>query len=166
MKTTEEGYRACPSGRHWGAYNAAGILPWTIWRGRVRVLLGKRGQKVHAPGTWDGFGGALTKDELPFLGALRELNEEITLPPGRAGALVPAYQYFCNSCGWLYNTYLLELELADGGDGIPAATVRDHRETSDLRWVHIDQVPACGRLHPRFAEAWPELERQLRRLAP
>ncbi|MBV9450997.1 MAG: NUDIX domain-containing protein [Streptosporangiaceae bacterium] len=165
MKVTnqvEEGYRACPSGRHWGPYGAAGILPWTNQGGALRVLLGKRGAKVHYPGTWDSFGGALKRDELPFLGALRELSEEIEVS-GRTGRLMPGSLYVCKGCGWMFHSYLLEVAGHEGG--LPAAAIRDQRETDALRWVRAEQVPAVRPLHPRFAESWPELEEQLRRLS-
>lgn len=150
-----QGYHPCPSGRHWGAYGAAGILPWTVIDGEPWLLLGKRSRHVGQPGTWGGFGGALHEGEDSFTGALRELSEEVTVTVTVTGAEhhVNAYRYVCPHCEWTYITYLqyVESEAAD------KAQVRDRFETDELRWVRLDHAEDYE-LHPAFVQALPELK--------
>lgn len=149
-----QGYYPCPSGRHWGVYGAAGILPWTVIDGEPWLLIGKRSKHVGQPGTWGGFGGALHEGEEPFTGALRELSEEVTVAVTATGGKhhVSAYRYVCPHCGWTYVTYLQYVE----PDVSEKAQVRDHWETDELRWVRVDHIGEY-RLHPAFTKALPEL---------
>jgi 8-oxo-dGTP diphosphatase len=165
------GYHPCPQGRHWGPYGAAGVLPFTVFRGRLYVLLGLRSRHVNAGGCWGGFGGALEYEhEDTWKAAQRELCEEVSgLDGGMDLTWADYYAHECEGCGWRYVTFTAEVATADpgedGGAWLPEARVSTGHsawETDRVRWVRAEDV-AGYKLHPGFAEAWPSLRRSLER---
>jgi 8-oxo-dGTP pyrophosphatase MutT (NUDIX family) len=160
-----EGFRSCPLRRHWGVYGAAGVLPFTVFRGRVYVLLGERGKHVQQGGTWSAFGGALDHEhEDTWDCAVRELHEEVSGLAGNVMDWLDYYTHECEACGWWYVTFLAEVPAVDpAGDAdawLPEARVGDRLETRRIRWVRVDDVADLD-LHPGFAEAWPRLRELL-----
>jgi len=150
--TRMEGYAPCPAGRHWGPLGAAGIIPFSVYRGQAYVLLGKRSRGVQQPGTWGGFGGALDEfDETPWDGAIRELYEEVH-GLGAEGESKGKFEYECPGCGWKYTTFLVEVALTEAGFLSQARIPKgfDGWETDELRWVPVWQV-ADYKLHPAMA---------------
>lgn len=155
------GFTSCESGKHWGPHGAAGVLPYVVVDGQVKVLLGKRSYRVSQGGTWGGFGGALEEGESPWEGAVRELGEEVTISFNAATdyhAVREVYEYRCKTCKWSYVTYLVEL---DGRQGVPGVVIKDKKETDLLSWVSVGSVDWYN-LHPGFTSAWPVLAAYLR----
>ncbi len=64
--------------RHFGPYGAAGLVLRDL---AGRLLMTHRSELVHYGGTWSFPGGALAAGETPVEAALREVDEEIGLPP-------------------------------------------------------------------------------------
>ncbi len=160
-----EGFHSCPQGRHWGPDGAAGVLPFTVFRGRLYVLMGLRSKHVQKPGTWGGFGGALDhKYEDTWAAAQRELHEEVDGLGGNVTDWMDYYVHDCEACGWRYVTFLAEVPAADPGEGqdawLPEVRVNDGWESDKVRWVRAGDVEGYE-LHPGFALAWPELRRRL-----
>lgn len=163
-----EGFRSCPHGRHWGADGAAGVVPFTVFRGKTYVLLGLRSRHVNHRGSWAGFGGALNfKNEDTWKAATRELHEEVGGLQGNIGDWLDYYVYKCPGCGWRYVTFIAEVLAIDPDEDtaswlpeVRVSTGHSSWETDSVRWVRVSDVGGYD-LHPGFAEAWPELERRL-----
>lgn len=168
LVTERDGFRACPQGRHWGPHGAAGVIPFTVFRGRTYVLLGLRSKHVNYGGTWSGFGGALNfAHEDTWVAATRELHEETAGLQGNIGDWLDYWVYECPGCGWRYVTFLAEVLAIDPGEDTAAwlpevrvSTGHSSWETDSVAWMRVDDVHGYA-LHPGFREAWPELERRL-----
>lgn len=162
-----QGYKACPLGRHWGTHGAAGVLPWTSFRGQLYVLLGQRSWLVQTGGTWSAFGGALDEGEDAWKAAQRELHEEVSGLDYCMSDWSDYYVHQCPSCGWKYTTFLSEVLAVDPEEDrsawLPEVRTGDW-ETRKLRWVRVSDVENYD-LHPGFAEAWPALRKSLERAA-
>lgn len=162
-----EGYRSCPSGRHWGPHGAAGVIPFTVFRGKLYVLLGLRSRHVQKGGTWAGFGGALNfAHEDTWVAATRELHEEVTGLEGNLSDWLDYYVHDCG-CGWRYVTFLAEVLAIDPDTESDAwlpevrvSTGHSSWETDRVAWVRVSDVESRN-LHPGFAQTWPELRRRL-----
>ena len=138
-------------GRHWGVQGAAGLLPFAVTAGSVRVLLALRSHGTHQGGTWGTIGGAIEPGETSWEAAVREADEEaagLDLAEDRAAE---GHRYGCVS-GWAYVTFPVRVPPAS------PVTIRSNWETSDLRWIPVDEVGSYP-LHPALAESWPELRK-------
>lgn len=138
-----------PNGqRRWGKYGAAGLLLLDPSRG---ILLQCRAFGVDQAGTWSIPGGALYRDEPPAEGALREASEEIGLNPTAVRELFKMkadYGFWSYTTVAMTTTSPLEMAITD-------------TESTELRWVPVDDVASMPDLHPDFAIAWGALREPL-----
>ena len=87
-----------PKGRFWGTFGAAGLLIELPGRG---VLLQLRAEWSHHGGTWGLPGGARKPDESAEVAAIREADEEASVPPDA----VEVIDILVNDLGyWSYST--------------------------------------------------------------
>lgn len=127
----------------WGLFGSAGVLVVDHARG---VLLQHRARWSHFGGTWGIPGGARHAGEDAVDAALRESYEEAGVP---ADALEPLLTHVLDLGFWTYTTAVawtmrpFEPQITDA-------------ESLELAWVPADEVEALP-LHPKFAEAWPDL---------
>src|ERR1700749_1802915 len=133
------GWLKCPvHGRHWGVSGAAGLLPFTVTPGGVRVLLALRSEGTHQGGTWSTIGGAIDYGETPWGAAVR------------GASAADRHEYGCVS-GWSYTPFVVPLPSdAPVTIGHGWATW----ETAELRWVPIEEGEGFPRL-PAFPPTWP-----------
>jgi ADP-ribose pyrophosphatase YjhB (NUDIX family) len=135
-----EGYRGCPQGRHWGPHGAAGVLPFTVFRGRLYVLLGLRSRKVNYGGTWACFGGALNfRHEDTWVAATRELHEETSGLEGHVSDWADYYRHDCE-CGWFYVTFLAEVPCTEPEDNDGPAWLPEVRVSTGHSSWETDSV--------------------------
>jgi 8-oxo-dGTP diphosphatase len=134
---------------YWGRHGAAGLLlraPGA--NGAPAVLLQHRAPWSHQGGTWGLPGGARDSHETPEQAAVREAHEEAGLP---AEALTVRKTVvtaeFSGAAGahWTYTTVI-----ADATEQLDTVL---NRESSELRWVAVDDVADLP-LHPGFAASW------------
>ncbi|KUI64410.1 hypothetical protein VM1G_11217 [Cytospora mali] len=145
--------------QHFGRWGAAGLLLVRRDDNRpgnppTQVILHLRSLATASGNTWALPGGILDQGESPREAAIREAEEEIGLPPGSAEGSNPLI------------VVRQEVAILDHGDWkytyIIADVLRDFRpritddEGLDVRWMPIEEVHQ-RRLHPDFADAWPEL---------
>jgi hypothetical protein len=71
----------CPSGRHFGKFGGAGVIPWTRHRGTLWVCLSRRSGMTEQGNCWSVLGGALNGSEPAWLCALREAPRRGPHPP-------------------------------------------------------------------------------------
>ena len=141
--TDGDGWLECAQGhRHWGRYGAAGLL--AVAPGPY-VLLQHRAPWSHGGDTWGVPGGALASTETPEDAARRETVEETGLDLAQ---LVVHGQHVADHGTWRYTTFVATVP-----ERLP---VVPERESVDLRWVAVDDVPSMP-LHKAFAQAWPAL---------
>ena len=140
-------------GRHWGIRGAAGLLPFAVAPGGVRVLLALRSPGTHQGGTWGTVGGAVEAGETPWDAAVREAAEEADGLPLAGAEAAGGHRYECR-CGWTYTTF--PVRLPDD----PAVIVRAGWENHELRWVPAEDVDGYE-LHPGLAQSWPELRKMI-----
>jgi 8-oxo-dGTP diphosphatase len=143
-----DGWVVSETGAHfWGRHGAAGLLLRAPQAdGSTAVLLQHRAPWSHQGGTWALPGGARDSHETPEQAAVREAGEEAGLT---ADALVVRTTVVTAEVdGWSYTTVIADAESTL--DTVP------NRESSELRWVPVDQVPTLP-LHPGFAASWPRL---------
>jgi 8-oxo-dGTP diphosphatase len=143
-----DGWVVSDSGAHfWGRYGAAGLLLRAPRDdGSTAVLLQHRAPWSHQGGTWALPGGARDSHETPEQAAVREAEEEAGLT---AEVLVVRTSVVTAEVpGWTYTTVI-----ADAASLL--ATV-PNRESSELRWVAVDEVAELP-LHPGFAASWERL---------
>jgi 8-oxo-dGTP pyrophosphatase MutT (NUDIX family) len=138
-------------GRHWGVQGAAGLLPFAVTAGSVAVLLALRSHGTHQGGTWGTIGGAIEPGETPWEAAVREADEEAAGLDLAEDQAAEGHRYGCVS-GWAYVTFPVRVPPAS------PVTIRSNWETSDLRWIPVDEVGSYP-LHPALAESWPELRK-------
>ena len=99
-----DGWTTCAQGhRHWGRAGAAGLLLHRDGEEGPEVLLQHRALWSHHGGTWGTPGGALHAGEPPHDGALREVREELGLPPED---VVLGARSVDDHGGWAYTTVL------------------------------------------------------------
>lgn len=134
--------------RYWGLFGAAGLL---VMHPPLGVLLQLRAEWSHHGGTWGIPGGALKLGEDAVSAALREANEEASVP----GELVRVIDTTVLDLGfWSYTTVL------GVSDQYFDPEVTD-QESAALEWVPLDYVHQRD-LHPAFGRAWPALLESLR----
>ena len=138
--------------RHWGRYNAAGLLLVRLDGDRPRVLLQLRAPWTHGGGTWALPGGAIDRPEKPETAAKREAREEAGIDPSQLTE-VDRHPAKCDDCTWTYFTVIAH---CDGDAGAHVANA----ESVDLDWVAIDEVDRRP-LHGGFAAAWPVLRQKV-----
>ena len=146
------GWTRCGRGhRHWGRHGAAGLL-LAVPDGadECAVLLAQRSWWGSHGGAWGPPGGARDSHESAVHAAVREAVEECAIEP----ALVTVHGISADDHGgWVYRTVL-----AHAAAPIAAAPVSE--ETSEVAWASAADVERL-RLHPGFAEQWPELRTAL-----
>lgn len=141
-----DGWIRCHAGhQHWGRHGAAGLLLRSVdGEGATSVLLQRRAWWTHHGDTWGVPGGAMASWETPEQAALRELGEEVTMT---LDDVTVDRVHHDDHGGWSYWTVIASvpapLEAAPAG-----------RETAEMRWVEIAEVPSLA-LHPGFAATWP-----------
>jgi 8-oxo-dGTP diphosphatase len=136
-----------PSGRYWGNYGAAGLL---LAHPEAGVLLQLRVEWSHFGGTWGLPGGARKAGESPEDAAIREADEEASVPPDAVQVL--ATRLF-DVGYWTYTTVLAKASrLFEPAMG--------DAESSELRWVPFGEVARLS-LHPGVEAEWPELRASL-----
>jgi 8-oxo-dGTP diphosphatase len=136
-----------PQGRYWGTYGAAGLL---LAHPVAGVLLQLRVEWSHFGGTWGLPGGARKADETPEQAAIREADEEASVPPEVVevlGTKVFDVGY------WTYTTVLARASRL-------FEPVMGDAESSELAWVPFADVEGLP-LHPGVASTWPELRATL-----
>jgi 8-oxo-dGTP diphosphatase len=144
-----DGWVRCERGHwHWGLFGAAGLLlrhrsaDGTDW-----LLMQHRSGWSHHGDTWGLLGGARTPDETAEQAAGREAWEEAGLA---ASGYLMSGSYLDDHGGWSYTTVLACAE-----ELVPV-TART-RESTEVRWVRRAELGLL-RLHPGFADSWPELD--------
>jgi len=137
-------------GRHyWGLHGAAGLLLLAIRPdGTPAVLLQHRAPWSHQGGTWALPGGARDSHETVEQAALREAHEEAGLAEHMVTVRTTVVTATAPDGSWTYTTVIADAPAML--DTVP------NRESSELRWVAIDEVTALP-LHPGFAASWDEL---------
>ena len=115
------------------------------------VLLALRSHGTHQGGTWGTIGGAIEPGETPWEAAVREADEEAAGLDLAEDQTAEGHRYGCVS-GWAYVTFPVRVPPAS------PVTIRSNWETSDLRWIPVDEVGSYP-LHPALAESWPELRK-------
>jgi len=132
-----------PQGRYWGRFGAAGLL---LAHPDAGALLQLRVGWSHFGGTWGLPGGARKEGESAEHAAIREADEEASVPPETVAVLG---EQILDLGYWTYTTVLARasrLFEPRAGDA----------ESVELRWVPFDEIAALP-LHPAVAAAWPEL---------
>lgn len=155
-----DGWVQCGDHRHWGLHGAAGLFlvrraapapdgtPGPV----TDVVLQHRAAWSHHGGTWGIPGGAVSPDETPTQGALREAAEEAGIDP--ASVRVTA-EHVLDHGVWTYTTVLGETV---AGERTPVEATDP--ESIEVRWVPVGEVAGLP-LHPGFADALPHLARLL-----
>jgi 8-oxo-dGTP pyrophosphatase MutT (NUDIX family) len=138
---------SCRCGRlHYGQYGAAGLV---LTNADGHLLLARRSDYVHRPGTWAFPGGAVEPGESAAECAVREAEEELGL---RGDAImVTGTAPGLDHGVWRY-TYVL----ATVAPAAPQIRFHLNWETDDVAWVPLEQVSRL-RLHPDLRTAWPNL---------
>lgn len=140
-----DGWVTGPDGRrYWGRFGAAGLVVYDPKRNAV--LLQHRAPWSHQGDTWGIPGGARDGDETPYEAAVREAQEEASVP---AQPLTRIHEHILDLGFWSYTTYVVVTEES-------FEPVAGDTESSALEWVALDAVTSLP-LHPGFASAWPEL---------
>ncbi|MET0899705.1 MAG: NUDIX domain-containing protein [Mycobacterium sp.] len=148
MRGDGDGWVISNTGAHfWGRHGAAGLLLRALRAdGSTAVLLQHRAPWSHQGGTWGLPGGARDSHETPEQAAMREAEEEAGLA---AHTLVVRTSVVTSEVpGWSYTTVIADA--ASMLDTVP------NRESSELRWVAVEDVSALP-LHPGFAASWQQL---------
>jgi len=112
---------------------------------------GHRAPWSHQGGTWGLPGGARDSHETPEQAAVREAHEEAGLPAHQLTVrttVVTAEISGTTGAYWTYTTVI-----ADAAELLETVP---NRESSELRWVAVDEVAELP-LHPGFAASWERL---------
>ena len=134
---------------YWGKHGAAGLLLRAMRSdGSPAVLLQHRAPWSHQGGTWGLPGGARDSHETPEQAAVREANEEAGLPAEQMTVRTTVVTATAAGGHWTYTTVIADA--AELLDTVP------NRESSELRWVAVDEVADLP-LHPGFAASWDRL---------
>ena len=133
----------------WGKHGAAGLLLRAPGpNGSPAVLLQHRAPWSHQGGTWALPGGARDSHETPEQAAVREAHEEAGLPADLLTVRTTVVTATAAGSHWTYTTVIADA--AEQLDTVP------NRESSELRWVSVDEVAELP-LHPGFAASWERL---------
>ena len=137
---------------YWGKHGAAGLLLRALGPdGSLAVLLQHRAPWSHQGGTWGLPGGARDSHETAEQAAVREAHEEAGLPADLLTVrttVVTAEISAATGAYWTYTTVI-----ADAAELLETVP---NRESSELRWVAVDDVAELP-LHPGFAASWERL---------
>lgn len=134
---------------YWGKHGAAGLLLRAPGPdGSPAVLLQHRAPWSHQGGTWGLPGGARDSHETAEQAAFREAEEEAGLPSQRLTVRTTVVTATAAGGHWTYTTVIADA--AEQLDTVP------NRESSELRWVAVDEVAELP-LHPGFAASWERL---------
>ncbi|GAB1819578.1 NUDIX hydrolase [Herbidospora sp. RD11066] len=148
-----DGWADCERGhRHWGVFGASGLLAVHHTAKGPYVLMQKRALWSHHGGTWGLPGGAIDSHEDAITGALREAHEEAALS---REALRVQGVFLDDHGGWTFQTVI-----ATAVEKLP---VQRNMESTALKWVSLARLPH-RRLHPGFAETWPQVSEMLKPL--
>lgn len=153
MRGDGDGWVLSDDGAHfWGVHGAAGLLLRAPrGDGTAAVLLQHRAPWSHQGGTWGLPGGARDSHETVEEAAVREAHEEAGLSAHQVTVrttVVTAEVFGHSGSYWTYTTVIADAPALL--DTVP------NRESSELRWVGVDEVAALP-LHPGFAASWPKL---------
>jgi 8-oxo-dGTP diphosphatase len=130
----------------WGLHGAAGLLLRAPRPdGSAAVLLQHRAPWSHQGDTWSLPGGARDSHETVEDAAVREAHEEAGLTADQLIVRATVVTAEAKGGRWTYTTVI-----ADAPE--PLHTV-PNRESSELRWVSVDEVASMP-LHPGFAASW------------
>jgi len=133
----------------WGKHGAAGLLLRAPRPdGSAAVLLQHRAPWSHQGGTWGLPGGARDSHETPEQAAVREAHEEAGLPADQLTVRATVVTAEISGTSWTYTTVI-----ADAAELLETVP---NRESAELRWVAVDDVPELP-LHPGFAASWERL---------
>src|SRR6478609_5335474 len=136
-----------PRGRYWGRFGAAGLL---LAHPEAGVLLQLRVEWSHFGGTWGLPGGARKSGETPEQAAIREADEEASVPPEAVQVLATTV---FDVGYWSYTTVLAK------ASRLFEPVVGD-AESAELAWVPFADVAGLP-LHPGVATSWPALRAAL-----
>jgi 8-oxo-dGTP diphosphatase len=141
---------SCGDHRHWGTFGAAGLLLARRADGGAvtDVVLQHRALWSDQGGTWGVPGGALAPGEPAVVGALRESEEEASIPPA---AVRVVGTHVLDHGPWSYTTVV--------GEVVPEMKVKpaaSDPESLEVRWVALPELERLP-LMPAFADALPNL---------
>ena len=161
MRGDGDGWVTADGGaRFWGRHGAAGLLLRAPQPdGSAAVLLQHRAPWSHQGGTWGLPGGARDSHETAEQAAVREAHEEAGLLADLLTVrttVVTAEISGATGAHWTYTTVI-----ADAAELLETVP---NRESSELRWVAVDDVAELP-LHPGFAASW-ELLREVAATIP
>jgi 8-oxo-dGTP diphosphatase len=110
-------------------------------------LLGLRAEVLG--GTWSNIGGSLHSGEHPLVGALREFDEELSVPAAELVGGRIAQVIDCGTDRVPYTLFVVDVprRFDDAVLGW---------ENDDLYWFHESEVPTLD-LHAGFARAWAQV---------
>lgn len=146
-----DGWVQAPDGnRYWGLYGAAGLLLHDAERG---ILLQHRVAWSAHGGTWGIPGGAIDPGEDALAGAIRECHEESGVPALDGTGIEVTGTHVLDKGVWSYTTVIARAL-------VPMEPHINDPESLELAWVPVGEVEGY-RLHPGFADAWPELRGRL-----
>ncbi len=154
MRGDGDGWVVSDTGQaFWGLHGAAGLLLRAPQPdGTAAVLLQHRAPWSHQGGTWALPGGARDSHETAEQAAVREAHEEAGLDAELLTVRTTVVTKEISSAhgGWTYTTVI--------ADATELLATTPNRESSELRWVALDDVDAMP-LHPGFAASWQVLRR-------
>lgn len=134
---------------YWGKHGAAGLLLRAPRPdGSAAILLQHRAPWSHQGGTWGLPGGARDSHETPEQAAVREAHEEAGLLADVLTVRTTVVTATAAGSDWTYTTVI-----ADAAEQLETVP---NRESSELRWVAVDEVADLP-LHPGFAASWQRL---------
>ena len=136
--------------RHFGSYGAAGLV---VRDATGRVLMAHRSEFVHFGGTWSFPGGAIEWRETPEVAALREVSEELGLPPS-------AFSVVTTVVGTNHDVWSYTYVLADLLPQFVDARLRLNWENEAVAWVAPADMAALA-LHPDLRFDLPVLHAAL-----
>lgn len=135
--------------RHWGR-SAAGLLIEHLAPDGTRwVLMQRRTGRVQHGGTWALPGGARHRGETAEQAAVRETSEETGIPTG--WYTLTGRSYVDDHGEWSYTWVLASAP--ERFDVTRLKRSRKGRETAELRWVQVSDVPELHLL-PGFRKTW------------
>src|SRR5262245_18543060 len=134
---------------YWGKHGAAGLLLRAMRpNGSPAVLLQHRAPWSHQGGTWGLPGGARDSHETPEHAAVRVAHEEAGLPADLLTVRTTVVTATATGGHWTYTTVI--------ADAAALLKTVPNRESSELRWVAVDDVAELP-FHPGFAASWERL---------